>query len=164
MTRGQTKWDLEAKERTVDLFDMMRNCWRILSKRLATFIFTFKENWSGCCVSFYVQCWKSWYRKHSIEGICRLWKWGQYQIHARAILCEALPCKVFQDRMLFPAIKTGQGAGGVEAKGRLGEQQKHFPEAVLILTCAGPEVCIYHEGLHGISKYLKVNNHANYEE
>lgn len=55
LDRGQTKWDLEAKERTVDLFDKMINCWRILSKRWATFIFTLKENWSGCCVSIYVQ-------------------------------------------------------------------------------------------------------------
>lgn len=66
--------------------------------------------------------------------------------------------------MLFPAIKTGQGAGGVEAKGRLGEQQECFPEVVLLLTCAGPKVRIYHEGLHGISKYLKVTNQANNEE
>ena len=69
--------------------------------------------------------------------------------------------KFFQHRILSPAIKTGQGAGGVEAKGRLGDQQKHFP-AVVLLTCAGLEVHIYREGLHGISKYLKVINQANH--
>ena len=61
--------------------------------------------------------------------------------------------KFFQHRILSPAIKTGQGAGEVEAKGRLGDQQKHFPAVVLLLTCAGLEVHIYHEGLHSISKY-----------
>lgn len=56
--------------------------------------------------------------------------------------------------------KTGRGAGGVEAKGRLGEQQKHIPEANILLTCAGPGVSIYYEGPHIISKDLKVINQA----
>ena len=62
--------------------------------------FTFKENWSGCFVSV-CYGWKSWYRKHPIEGKCRLWKCGQYQVHAGAIICEALLCKFLQAQDAF---------------------------------------------------------------